>query len=348
MKNRVSSANNSLWPSFIDVMSNLVILMIFMVIIFMMLNFVSSVSNNTSKDEKIAELYNIINEKDRVNKLLVNNIKSVKKLNENQENDLEMLYKTLDFKLDEKKKTEIKNQQLQNKVAELNMMILQLEGDIIKKDYKLKSLENNNANLKTTVSKLTTEMQKLNAVFEATDKYITWQKVQIVELGKKLNRALANKTAELFKVRSTFFESLSKAVMGNKNFVMDGDRFIIPSEVFFASGSAEIGVKGKEQLKQIVTILKSAIKTFPDEMNWILRVDGHTDKEQFKENSFYKSNWELSVARAVAVVNFFINEGIPADRLAATGFGEYHPLYKGENKQKLKQNRRIEFKLTEK
>ena len=160
MKNRVSSVNNSLWPSFIDVMSNLVILMIFMVIIFMMLNFVSSVSNNTSKDEKIAQLSKIINEKDKVNKILVNNIKSVKKLNEAQENDLEMLYKTLDFKLDEKKKEQIKNEQLQNKVAELYMMILQLEGDIIKKDDRLKSLENNNENLKRSVSKLTTEMQK--------------------------------------------------------------------------------------------------------------------------------------------------------------------------------------------
>ena len=185
-------------------------------------------------------------------------------------------------------------------------------------------------------------------VFEATNKYITWQKVQIVELGKKLNRALANKTAELFKVRSSFFESLSKAVAGNKNFIITGDRFIIPSEVFFKSNSADIGLLGKKKLKDIAVILKQAMKSFPDDIDWILRIDGHTDSAPIKENSKYNSNWELSVARAVSVVNFLISEGIPENHLAATGFGEFHPIVKSSNIKDMQKNRRIEFKLTEK
>lgn len=353
---RKSEANhNSLWPSFIDVMSNLLILMIFMVVIFMLLNFVSSVSNSTSKDKVIAKLQNTILEKDKLNQALINNVKGIKKNlhnieeeNKEKESSIEDLYKMLDFEKIDAKKKDIKNQQLKQKVDSLNMLILQLEGDIIKKENQIKVLENNTQNLNGTVSKLTEEMQKLNNVFEATNKYITWQKVQIVELGKKLNRALANKTAELFKVRSSFFESLSKAVAGNKNFIITGDRFIIPSEVFFKSNSADIGLLGKKKLKDIAVILKQAMKSFPDDIDWILRIDGHTDSAPIKENSKYNSNWELSVARAVSVVNFLISEGIPENHLAATGFGEFHPIVKSSNIKDMQKNRRIEFKLTEK
>ncbi len=355
MRQNSSSSNHSLWPSFIDVMSNLLILMIFMVVIFMMLNFVSSVSNSTSKDEIIEKLHDTISEKDRLNKILINNVKgiqkdlkSIKEEQKDKESNLEELYKILDITKNSKKKESVKNEQLKNRIAELNMLILQMEGDIIKKDNQVKALQNNETNLKNTVSKLTVEMQKLNNVFEATDKYITWQKVQILELGKKLNRALANKTAELFKVRSSFFEELSKSLMGNKNFVMVGDRFVIPSEVFFTSESADIGDVGKIKLRQIAKILKDAIKSFPDDMDWILRIDGHTDNTPVRVNSRYKSNWELSVARAVSVVNFLISQGIPENRLAATGFGEFHPLVKGNDKLSFQKNRRIEFKLTEK
>ena len=354
MSKHYNNNQTSLWPSFVDVMSNLLILMLFVVVIFMLMNFVSSVNSQNSKDDKIIQLENLIAEKDKLNKALINNIRGVKEdlekakeENKLTKSDMEELYSVLDTTKDNAKKENIKNEQLANKVDELNMFILQLEGDIIKKENQVKTLQNSEENLKNTVSKLTNEMQKLNDVFEATNKYISWQKVQIVELGKKLNRALANKTAELFKVRSTFFETLSSAVMGNKNFVMVGDRFVIPSEVFFQAESAEIGPQGKEKLKELAKILKDAMKAFPDDIDWILRVDGHTDKNPIKGNKF-KSNWELSVARAISVVNFLITEGIPENRLAATGFGEFHPLTNKTDKESLKKNRRIEFKLTEK
>ncbi len=354
MSRHYSENQTSLWPSFVDVMSNLLILMLFVVVIFMLMNFVSSINSQNSKDDRITELEKIIAEKDKLNKALINNVRGVKEdlqkaIDETKttKSDMEELYSVLDMTKDNAKKENIKNEQLTNKVAELNMFILQLEGDIIKKDNQVKALKNNEDNLKNTITKLTGEMQKLNDVFEATNKYISWQKVQIVELGKKLNRALANKTAELFKVRSTFFESLSSAVMGNKNFVMVGDRFVIPSEVFFKAESAEIGDEGKIKLKELAKILKDAMKAFPDDIDWILRVDGHTDKNPIKGTKF-KSNWELSVARAVSVVDFLISEGIPENRLAATGFGEFHPLVDANDPDSLRKNRRIEFKLTEK
>ena len=355
--NKRENTNNtvSLWPSFVDVMSNLLILMLFMVVVFMMLNFISGATQSDSKNKEIENLQKTIRQKDHLNSLLVDTIRNTKQeLNvakkeaETTQSDMDELSKTLDFAELESKKKDIKNEQLQDKVSELNQLILQFEGDIIKKDDKINALKNNEENLKSTVNHLTEEMQKLNEVFESTNKYITWQKVQIVELGRKLNRALAGKTAELFKVRSTFFEELSKVIADNKNFVISGDRFVIPSEVFFAKESATIGDAGKAKLKELAKILKEAIAVFPDDVDWILRVDGHTDITPIRPSSHYKSNWELSVARAVSVVNFLVEEGIPANRLAATGFGEFHPIVDGSDADSLARNRRIEFKLTEK
>lgn len=353
-RNRIDNSS-SLWPSFVDVMSNMFVLMLFMVVIFLMTNFISMAINPSIKDDKIAELQQVIEDKDKLNQALVANIKSLKisekkivdETNQKQE-DLQELNDILDMTRDDLKKTDVKNENFANKVTELNMFILQMESDIIKKENQIKTLENNEDNLKKTVSKLSREMQKLNDVFEATDKYIIWQKVQIVELGRKLNRALANKTAALWKVRSSFFEGLSQGLIGNENFVMAGDRFVMPSEVFFARQSADISDEGKEQLIKLADVLKEAMKKFPDDVDWILRVDGHTDLTPFKDKSEYNSNWELSLDRALSVVEFFISIGIPPERLAATGFGEFHPLVKGKDPKSLQKNRRIEFKLTEK
>ncbi len=353
----INNSFDSLWPSFVDVMSNLFVLMLFMVVIFLMTNFISSAINPTVKDDRIAQLEKMLKDENSLNQRLIANIKAIKGdsgkiLEDNRKKDKELmeLYNTLDMTNHNLKKEEVKNENFANKVDELNMFILQMEGDIIKKENQIKALENNETNLKNTISKLNMEMQKLNDVFEATDKYIAWQKVQIVELGKKLNRALANKTAELWKVRSGFFEGLSSALVGNDNFVLDGDRFVMPSEVFFSSQSAEISDEGKIQLRKIAKALKEAMQKFPDDIDWILRVDGHTDITPIKQKAGnkYKSNWELSVDRAVSVVNFLIDEGIPENRLAATGFGEFHPLVMGKDKKSLQKNRRIEFKLTEK
>jgi chemotaxis protein MotB len=283
-------------------------------------------------------------QKSEVNAALIAKIRAAGE----REEELAELYDTLDASRLELKKESVKNENLGAKVAELNQFILQLEGDIIRRDNQVRALENSEKNLKDAVSRLSGEMRKLNDVFEATDKYIKWQKVQIVELGKKLNRALANKTAELYKVRSTFFEGIMGAVAGNENFVISGDRFSMPSEVFFGPESSEVGEAGKGELKKIASVLKDAMRKFPDDAEWILRVDGHTDTAPVRASSRYASNWELSVARAVSVVDFLISEGVPASRLAATGFGEHHPAAPGQDAASMSKNRRIEFKLTEK
>ncbi len=172
------------------------------------------------------------------------------------------------------------------------------------------------------------------------------QEVQIADLGKRLNVALASKVQELARYRSEFFGRLREILGSRQDIRIVGDRFVFQSEVLFASGSATIGEEGREQLAQLARTLREIAATSPSELEWVLRVDGHTDRAPIATAAF-PSNWELSTARAVSVVKFLIAQGIPPDRLAATGFGEFQPLDPGGDEIAYRRNRRIEFKLTE-
>ncbi|MEM7170660.1 MAG: peptidoglycan -binding protein [Pseudomonadota bacterium] len=172
------------------------------------------------------------------------------------------------------------------------------------------------------------------------------QEVQIADLGKRLNVALANKVQELARYRSDFFGRLRESLGDRQDIRVVGDRFVFQSEVLFGSGSAELGEEGKVQLAQLAAALKEIAAQIPDDIPWVLRVDGHTDRNPIA-TSLFPSNWELSTARAISVVKFLISQGIPADHLAATGFGEFQPLDEGDDEIAFRRNRRIELKLTQ-
>ena len=172
------------------------------------------------------------------------------------------------------------------------------------------------------------------------------QEVQIADLGKRLNVALASKVQELARYRSEFFGRLREILGSRQDIRIVGDRFVFQSEVLFASGSATIGDAGRHQLAQLASTLREISRTIPAEVDWVLRVDGHADRAPIA-TAAVPSNWELSTARAVSVVKYLIDQGIPPDRLAATGFGEYQPLDPGGDEIAYRRNRRIEFKLTE-
>ncbi len=125
-----------------------------------------------------------------------------------------------------------------------------------------------------------------------------------------------------------------------------GDRFVLQSEILFMSGSAEIGTKGKERLAEISNLLKAITKKIPSKINWIIQVEGHTDNVPISNNEF-PSNWELSVARAIAVARIMIDNGIEPNRINVAGYGEFRPLVDNQNKDNRKKNRRIELKLTQ-
>lgn len=198
--------------------------------------------------------------------------------------------------------------------------------------------------LNQQLAALRQQLQQLVTALDASEAKAKAQEVQIADLGKRLNAALANKVAELARFRSEFFGRL-REVLGNRDDVrIVGDRFVFQSEVLFDSGSAELGEAGQVQLGNLAHTLLDLSGRIPPEVNWILRIDGHTDIVPIRSSRF-ASNWELSTARAISVVNFLIQMGVPPERLAATGFGEFQPLEPGSSAGALALNRRIEIKL---
>jgi chemotaxis protein MotB len=170
--------------------------------------------------------------------------------------------------------------------------------------------------------------------------------VQIADLGKRLNAALASKVEELARYRSEFFGRLREVLGDRPDIRVVGDRFVFQSEVLFALGSADLSDNAKKQLLPVAQALKDISSKIPPDINWVLRVDGHTDKRPITTAQF-PSNWELSTARAISVVRFFMDQGIPANRLVAAGFGEYQPIDTRDSEDAYRRNRRIELKLTE-
>jgi len=185
------------------------------------------------------------------------------------------------------------------------------------------------------------ELGRLNAALDAADAKAKEQNAQIIDLGQKLNRALASKVEELARYRSEFFGKLREALQGQRDVQVVGDRFVFQSEVLFPSGSAQLQLGGEKQLASVAQRLIEISSRIPKDINWVLQVDGHTDNKPIK-SAAYPSNWELSAARAIAVVKFLHEQGIPNDRLVAAGYGEYQPLSSIDTAR----NRRIELKLT--
>ncbi|HMA14872.1 MAG TPA: peptidoglycan -binding protein [Kiloniellaceae bacterium] len=200
--------------------------------------------------------------------------------------------------------------------------------------------------LNRQLAALREQLARVSEALELAETKNEEQEVQIADLGKRLNVALASKVQELARYRSEFFGRL-REILGNRQDIrIVGDRFVFQSEILFDSGSATINPDGRPQLARLADTLKQIASEIPDDLEWVLRVDGHTDRQPINTLAF-PSNWELSTARAVSVVKFLVEQGIPADRLAATGFGEYQPLETGGDEIAYRRNRRIEFKLTE-
>jgi chemotaxis protein MotB len=185
------------------------------------------------------------------------------------------------------------------------------------------------------------ELSRLNAALDASEAKSKEQQAQIVDLGQKLNRALASKVEELARYRSEFFGKLREALAGQRDVQIVGDRFVFQSEVLFPSGSAQLQPAGEKQLAEVAQRLIEIASRIPKDINWVLQVDGHTDDKPIR-NVVFPSNWELSAARAIAVVKFLHSQGIPNERLVAAGYGEYQPLSAIDSAR----NRRIELKLT--
>lgn len=199
--------------------------------------------------------------------------------------------------------------------------------------------------LNRQMAALRQQLDEISASLELARAQSKAKDVRIEELGRELNLALANKVNELQRYRSDFFGKL-RAVLGNRSDIqVVGDRFVVPSELLFASGTDELTSAARVQLDQLAATLREVSAEIPSELDWVLRIDGHTDKRPIATPRF-PSNWELSAARAIAIVKYLVVQGIPAHRLAANGFGEFRPLDPSDTEAAYSINRRIEIQLT--
>ena len=201
------------------------------------------------------------------------------------------------------------------------------------------------ARLTTAMESLRSELSRLRALLAEREKQAEEDKIAIANLGKALNSALANKVQELRRFRSEFFGRLRDVLEGRSDVKIVGDRFVFQSEVLFAPGQASIGEEGQKQLAQIAAALTEIIREIPEDIPWILQIDGHTD--DVPVSGVYADNWDLSTERALSVVRFMIREGVPASRLSASGYGEFQPIATSNSIEDRQKNRRIELKLTQ-
>ena len=200
--------------------------------------------------------------------------------------------------------------------------------------------------LNLQIEALRRQLAGISAALEASEAEARAQGVKIVDLGRRLNAALAGKVQELARYRSEFFGRLREVLGDRRDIRIVGDRFVFQSEILFESGSADLQAGGQWQIARLAETLKEISARIPDDIAWVLRVDGHTDRVPI-DTPLFRTNWELSTGRAIAVVKYLISLGLPPERLAATGFGEHQPLDAGDGEAAYRRNRRIEFKLTE-
>jgi len=199
--------------------------------------------------------------------------------------------------------------------------------------------------LREDVQSLRDEVASLSEALELSREKVSSQRAEIKNLGERLNKALADKVRELSKYRSEFFGRLREVLGDVDELRIVGDRFMFQSELFFESGKAQIGRDGRQKLNRLASILEEIGGQIPEDVPWVLQVEGHTDKRPINTERF-PSNWELSTARATNIVHYLVDRGIPPDRLAAVGYGPYQPIAEGETQQAYARNRRIEMRLT--
>ena len=199
--------------------------------------------------------------------------------------------------------------------------------------------------LNQKLSGLRSQLEEISRALQGAEKTKTVQEAKIKDLSKRLNIELARKINELERYRSEFFGRLRKVLGSNPYIRIEGDRFMFQAELLFGSGSADLGQEGKQHLSKLAVILRQLSSQIPEDLNWILRIDGHTDRVPIRSGRF-ASNWELSSARALSVVRFLAAQGISEKRMAAAGFSKFHPLDSAETPMAYRKNRRIEIKLT--
>ncbi|HXQ66453.1 MAG TPA: peptidoglycan -binding protein [Alphaproteobacteria bacterium] len=377
----------NIWPGFVDALTSLVLAFIFVLLIFVIAQFtLSEVLTGRDEalkrlNRQIAELADVLSLERKANADLRLSVAQLSAELQSSTLKRDTLSTRLSEVSGEREKLNAQlaeaNARAENAAEEAGRLKGQLDTSQKQLDTSQEQLETTQKQLETTQrtsegdkaaleaeTKLSAEAQQqvellnrqilalreqlaaIQQALEASEAANKNKEVQIADLGKRLNIALASKVEELARYRSEFLGRL-REILGNRPEIrIVGDRFVFQSEVLFPSGSADLNPQGRETLKRLAQTLAGITPKIPATINWILEVDGYTDKRPIATPRF-RSNWELSSARATAVVKFLIASGIPPEHLSAAGFGEYQPIDAAENAAAYAKNRRIELKLTQ-
>jgi chemotaxis protein MotB len=327
------------WPGFVDALSTLLLAIMFLLSVFVLAQFLLS-QEITGKDAVLNRLNSQINE---LTQLLA--------LEKSNKQDIEDTLATLRASLTDSESERSRLQQILDRGAGADE---EAEAQIGSLSEKLDSERQISQRALSQVELLNQQIQALRKqiaaledALDVSDQRDREANVKIADLGRRLNVALAQRVQELNRYRSDFFGRLREILSDRENIRIVGDRFVFQSEVLFASGAAEINRAGRNEMAKLAGALVELQGEIPPEINWVLRVDGHTDDVPLSGAGRYRDNWELSTGRATAVVKFLIDNGVPARRLVAAGFGEFQPLDPSDTQDARDKNRRIELKLTE-
>ena len=371
---------NFTWPGFVDALATLLMVIIFVLMVFVLVqvNLAYRVSGQDATlgemRQQLASLGELLSLERRASAALAADLAQIiAQLNasNSQRDDLQTQLASLQTAL-ASRNTEIDKlarQQANTEAAlaaaqaslDARLGALQLaEGQLAlaqaqkqSADRMIESLQAETTASKAEVAQLTAALaavrmrvEELTALLGEKEQQAAKDKVAIANLGKSLNNALASRVQELQRFRSEFFGRLRDVLKGRDDVQIVGDRFVFQSEVLFAQGQAEIGTDGRQQLAQLAVALTDIASQIPDDINWILQVDGHTDNIPLRAGR-YRDNWDLSTERALSVVRFLRDQGLPANRLAAAGYGEFQPLDSRDTNDARRVNRRIELKITQ-
>ena len=373
-------SENFTWPGFVDALATLLMVIIFVLMVFVLIqaNLAYRVSGQDATlgemRQQLASLSELLNIERRASADLAADLAQLQIQLETSETDrsalaeqLALVQATLGTRTSEL--TTLSAKQAETKAAlaaardalDERLRALQMvEGQLALTEARNRTQQQTMRDLEaeTTASKaevaqmtlvlagLRQRIEELTSLLAEKDRQAEADKVAIANLGKSLNNALASRVQELQQFRSEFFGRLRDVLKGRDDVQIVGDRFVFQSEVLFAPGQADIGPTGQSQLAQLAVALADIAAKIPDDINWVLQVDGHTDNLPVRAGR-YTDNWDLSTERALSVVRFLVLQGVPAKRLAATGYGEFQPLTNGDSVVDRRLNRRIELKITQ-
>jgi len=419
--NRYSQESVSIWPGYVDVLSALIMIIIFVLLIFTLSQFILSTILTTQSSElqdlhsQIAEITELLGLEQQKNEemntqiaALSTEIDTLITENTNLEGDIEYLnekrvedFQEIEFQLktiaslqqdinalrDLRRQLEDeisiaaaalsreqqvtaslrdRSKTLEARLADEQEKTILAQKDIQQRDIRIEALsaligeqqqalDNQRsltadaraevALLTRKINQLRLQLREIADALRLSEIDRQQQEEEIGDLGRRLNIELARRVNDLEQYRSEFFGRLREILSDNPLIRVEGDRFLLQAELLFPSGNADLSEPGKQELEALAAVLKDIIPAIPDDLQWILRVDGHTDRVPINSTR-YPSNWELSTARAVSVVRYLASRGIPEERMAAAGFSKFHPIDPAETIEAYRINRRIEIKLT--